>query len=140
MSITRLVYRYYGASIPPPYQRNAEIMVDAEKIRLTVTCVDEVLVSAEQPAPAGLLPQLTQWLQDDHLLASPRQATQPGQSPSIGLGFHTLTIYNGQQKIMDASTAQRADQATAMLSGEIESFARRLTHYVNHYDTYMHTP
>lgn len=140
ITMTQLVYRYQGASIPPPYQRNAEIIVDAEKIRLIVTCVDEVLVSTEQPAPAEIMPQLAQWLQEDHLSALPRQPAHAGSPSSTGLGFHALTIYNGQQKVLDASTAQHADQATAMLSGQIESFARRLTHYVNHYDTYMHTP
>lgn len=130
--ITRLVYRYQGPAIPPPYQRTIEITIDAEKIRLIVTCVDEVLVNREQPAPAGILMQLAQWLQADHLSALPRQSHIAPQPPVTGAGMHTLKIYHGQQLVMDASTAQFANQATAILSGDIESFANRLRQSIPH--------
>lgn len=118
--------------IPPPYQRSIEIAIDAKTIRLIVTCVDEVLVDREQPTPAGLLKQLAQWLQSDHLSALPRQSNLARQPPKIGAGVHTLTIYQGQQLMMDASTAQFADQETAILSGDIESFANRLRQAIPH--------
>lgn len=130
--MTRLVYRYQGPAIPPPYQRTIEITIDAEKIRLIVTCVDEVLVDREQPTPAGLLMQLGQWLQSDHLSALPRQSNLARQPPKIGAGVHTLTIYHGQQLMMDASTGQFADETTAILSGDIESFANRLRQATPH--------
>jgi hypothetical protein len=130
--MTRLVYRYQGPAIPPPYQRTIEITIDDQKIKLIVTCVDEVLVNREQPAPAGLLMQLGQWLQTDHLSALPRYSNVARQAPVTGAGVHTLTIYQGQQLVMDASTAQFADQATAILSGDIESFANRLRQAMPH--------
>ena len=130
--MTRLVYRYQGPAIPPPYQRTIEVTIDAEKIRLIVTCVDEVLVNREQPAPAGILMQLAQWLQADHLSALPRHSNVARQAPITGAGMHTLTIYHGQQLVMDASTAQFANQATAILSGDIESFANRLKQLIPH--------
>jgi hypothetical protein len=45
--MTRLVYRYQGPAIPPPYQRTIEITIDAKTIRLIVTCVDEVFVNRD---------------------------------------------------------------------------------------------
>lgn len=130
--MTRLVYRYQGPAIPPPYQRSIEIAIDAKTIRLIILCVDEVLVDREQPTPAGLLKQLGEWLQSDHLSALPRQSNLARQPPKTGAGVYTLTIYQGQQLMMDASTAQFADQATAILSGDIESFANRLRQAIPH--------
>lgn len=130
--MTRLVYRYQGPAIPPPYQRSIEITIDAKAIRLIILCVNEVLVDREQPTPAGLLMQLGQWLQSDHLSALPRQSNLARQPPKTGAGVHTLKIYHGQQLVMDASTAQFADQATAILSGDIESFANRLRQAMPH--------
>lgn len=130
--MTRLVYRYQGPAIPPPYQRTIEVTIDAEKSRLIVTCVDEVLVNREQPAPANILIKLAQWLQADHLSALPRHSNVARQPPMTGAGMHTLKIYHGQQLVMDASTAQFADQATAILSGDIESFANRLRQAIPH--------
>jgi hypothetical protein len=146
INMTRLVYRYQGASIPPPYQRNAEITVDAEKIHVLITSVDEVLIDAEQAAPAGILPRLTQWLQDYHLTALPRQTMQLNLPPNTGAAIHALTIYDGENKRLDASTARDCGTAepngeeSALLSGDIEGFARRLTREVANYDTYMRTP
>lgn len=138
--MTRLVYRYQGPAIPPPYQRNIEVTIDAEKIRLIVTCVDEVLVNREQPAPADILIQLAQWRQADHLSVLPRQSNVARQAPVTGAVMHTLTIYHGQQMVMDASTAQFADQATAILSGDIESFANRLRQAIPHNTADWPTP
>lgn len=146
ITMTRLVYRYQGASIPPPYQRNAEITVDAKKIHVLITSIDEVLIDAEQAAPAGILPRLAQWLQDYHLSALSRQKAHFNLPPNTGAEIHALTIYDGQNKLLDASTARDLSTAehdgaeSALLSGDIEGFARQLTREVANYDAHMRTP
>ncbi|HEY0906508.1 MAG TPA: hypothetical protein VGE17_04855 [Methylophilus sp.] len=137
--MTTLIYRYQGPSIPPPYQRNAEITVDVDRITLLVYSADALLCKTEQPAPAGMLDQLAQWLQDYHVTAEARPS-ELETAPHPGAGIHTLTIYAQQQKIFDASTAQHADTTTAKLSGDIEGFVQRLTRCVNHYAEEMRTP
>jgi len=138
--ITRLIYRYQGASVPPPYHRSFALTVDAERIHLIITSYDETLADVEQEPAADIMLQLTQWIQDYHLVAMPRQAIRPALSADTGAGIHSLMLYAGQQKIMDASTAKHTDSTTAILTGDVESFARQLTQCVEHYETYMHTP
>jgi hypothetical protein len=138
--ITRLIYHYQGASVPPPYHRSFALTVDAERIHLVITSYDETLADVEQVAPADIMLQLAQWIRDYQLVAMPRQVIRPALPANTGAAIHSLTLYTGQQKIMDASTTTQADASTAILTGDIESFARQLTQCVDHYETYMHTP
>ncbi|MBF4990144.1 hypothetical protein [Methylophilus sp. QUAN] len=138
--ITRLIYHYQGASVPPPYHRSITLTMDVQKIHLVITSYDETLADVEQEPATDIMLQLTQWIQDYHLVAMPRQAIRPALSADTGAGIHSLMLYAGQQKIMDASTAKHADSTTAILTGDVESFARQLTQCVDHYESYMHTP
>lgn len=119
-NVTKILYEYNDAAIPPPYHRSYKITVTPSHCYIVVHTYGEIILEKH----CIIEPDIWEKLAKDALELPAQSLTQTDDPPdSVGGSSRLITLYSGDRVIFKATVLQEACEESARLA----SFAHILT-------------
>ncbi|MCF7974358.1 MAG: hypothetical protein K9N55_11125 [Phycisphaerae bacterium] len=121
--ITKIVYSFKDASVPPQYHRSYTITLTRDQSHILVDSYGDILVDQTKEIPESIIDDLAKYIEtcqikEKHLKSDTTICTG-GTSKS-------LTVYSDRTVLLKGTVYQRGGRLEGNLKGDIDSFVTKL--------------
>lgn len=121
--ITKIVYSFTDASVPPQYHRSYTITVTRDRSHIIVDSYGDILADETIDVPEQTMDTLAGYIEKYQIkeggLKSDTAVLTGGTSKS-------LKVYSDKDILLEGTVYQRGEHLEGSLSGDIDSFTKKL--------------
>lgn len=121
--ISKIVYSFKDASVPPEYHRSYTISITEAQAHITVDSYGDILVEKTVDMPKQTMDDLAKYIQIYQIKEKDRNnetMTWPGGTSKA------LKVYSVDDMLLDGIVYQSDSRVEGNLSGDIDAFAEKL--------------
>ena len=121
--ISKIVYSFKDASVPPQYHRSYTISVTGNQAHIVVDSYGDILAEKTVDMPAQIMDDLARYMQSCQIREKDRDTdttTWPGGTSKA------LKVYSADGILLDGIVYRSGGRVEGNLSGDIDAFAKKL--------------
>jgi hypothetical protein len=121
--ITKIVYSFKDASVPPQYHRSYTISVTRDQSHIIVDSYGDIVADVTIDIPEQTIGDLARYIEKYQIKESDRKS-----DTAIWTGgtSKSLKVYSDKDILLNGMVYQHGERLEGSLSGDIESFTKKL--------------
>jgi hypothetical protein len=121
--VTKILYRFQDASVPPQYHRSYAITVTGGKVRIVVDSYGDILADAAYAVSDRQMKELVESLKPHRI----RQVNfEHEKSKCSGGTSRTITVYSDDVILIKGTAYTCGGGVEGNLSGDVDGFAKKI--------------
>ena len=121
--ITRIIYSFKDASVPPQYHRSYTITVTKDQSHIIVDSYGDILVDTMINIPGQTISELARYIEIYRIKGTDHNNDIKS---CTGVTSKSLTVYSDTDVLLNGTVYQCSDHLEGNLSGDIDAFAKKL--------------
>jgi hypothetical protein len=122
-SITKIIYSFKDASVPPQYHRSYTITVTSDQAHILVDSYGDILADATIDIPEQKIDDLARYIEIYQVKEKDRKSDT---TICTGGTSKSLTIYSDENIVLNGTVYQCGGRLEGNLLGDIDSFAEKI--------------
>jgi hypothetical protein len=120
--ITKIVYSFKDASVPPQYHRSYTITVTRDQIHIVVDSYGDILADTTIDIPEQTIDDLAKYIE----ICQIKEKSHSDTTIYTGGASKSLTVYSDKNILLTGTVYRRGDRLEGSLSGDIDAFAKKV--------------
>jgi len=121
--ITKVIYAFNDASVPPQYHQSYTITVTKDQAHIIIDSYGDILAEKTIELPEHKLVELAKYIKLCHIR---EKESNDNLEPCTGGTSKSLTIYSGENTILSGTIDQCGGLTSGNLYGDTDSFAEKM--------------
>lgn len=121
--ITKIVYSFKDASVPPQYHRSYTITVTRDQSHIIVDSYGDILADATIDMPEQIIDDLARYIEIYQIKEKDRKRDT---TICAGGTSKSLTVYSDKDILLNGTVYQCGGRLEGSLSGDIDSFTTKI--------------
>ena len=121
--ITKIVYSFKDASVPPQYHRSYTITVTRDHYHIIVDSYGDILAEATIDMSEQIMDKLVKYIETYQIK---ERDYKRDSTICSGGASKSLTVYSDNNILLNGTVYQCGDRLEGSLSGDIDSLAKKL--------------
>lgn len=121
--ITKIIYSFKDASVPPQYHRSYTLTVTREQAHIIVDSYSDILADVTIDMPEQIIDDLAKYIEKYQIKEKEHKSDTTICTGGIS---KSLTVYSDANILLNGTVYQCGGFLEGSLSGDIDSFAKKI--------------
>jgi hypothetical protein len=122
-TVTKIVYHFKDASVPPQYHRSYTITVTRDQAHIVVDSYGDIVADATTDIPEQIMDDLVKFIE---IYQIEKKNRKRDTMKCTGGTSKSLTVYSDDNILLDGTVYQCGGRMESSISGDIDSFTKKL--------------